>query len=248
MNSNLHVADREHMRHCIAKALDAAASDWKAGVSEADRRAGNRIDEMFRRSGWSSRGVPKGETDEVRDWCGMAAALWMIDGGINPGFNTSFLHCYNLMDFFRYGKPRAYNRSRLDHWVDVDGVELAIEEWHRLEEMPRNWMGRAGIVDGLLPAKTPNKTLFEPGDIMLIDWGNNGIPDHITVVAQWDAETRTLHTWEGNRTGRDVNGKPVKDAVVPCTYDLSKPATARMIFGRGRFSPLDFTDYPVRPK
>lgn len=240
--------NHEHMQRCIAKALDAAANDWKAGVSEADRRAGNRIDEMFRRSGWSSLGVPKGEDDEIPDWCGMAAALWFIDGGINPGLNTSFLHCYNLMDFFRYGKPRAFNRARLDHWVNVDGVEVPIEEWHRLEEMPRSWAGKAVIVDGLLPAKTPNKTLFQPGDIVLIDWRPNGIPDHITVVAQWDADARVLHTWEGNRTGRDVNGKVVKDAVVPCTYNLANPAIARTIFGRGRFSPLDFTDYPVRPK
>lgn len=240
-------SNRPDMQACIIRALEAAANDWLAGVSEADRREGGRLDTMFRVSGWSPAfGVPKEPDAKVNDWCGMAVFAWLLEGGLNSGFNTSFLHCKNVEDFFTYGRPRAFNSNRLDRRVVVNGIEQAIDAWHRSHKAPRRWLGRTAIADGLLDVKTPNPDLFRPGDVVLIDWAGRDGADHITIVSQWDAETRQLHTWEGNRAGKSHQGDDVRDAVVPCVYDLTSSLWRRRIYGAGRLSPLDFGAEVVR--
>lgn len=239
--------NRPDMQACIIRALEAAANDWLAGVSEADRREGGRLDTMFRVSGWSpAYGVPKGPRDKVRDWCGMAVCAWLLEGGLNPGLNTSFLHEMNVQDFFTYGKPTTFNGARLDRFVVVDGKERRIEDWHRSEKASRRWLTRAAVTDGLLDQKTPNPDLFQPGDVACIDWSGLNRADHIVLVSQWDAEDRILHTWEGNRSGKNVAGDDVADAVVPLTYDLKTSYWRRRMFGVGRFSRLDFGSEVVR--
>lgn len=236
---------RPEMRHALRAALEAAANDWLMGVSEADRSEGGRLDTMFRVSGFSpANGVPKDPRAKVKDWCGMAVVAWLIEGGMNVGLNTSFLHVYNVEDFFTYGRPRNRNPRRLDQFVTLgEGKETSILGWHKSERALRRWLDRAAVADGLTGAVNPD--LFREGDVVLLDWSGRNDADHIAIVAQWDAAEKRLHTWEGNVDGLSPTGEPVQEAVVPRSYDLAG-RDRRLIYGVGRLSPLDFGVEAVR--
>ena len=232
-------ARRAAMRAGIALALEQAADDYRAGVSEADRSEGGRLDTMFRVSGYSARGVSQDPAHGVPEWCGMAVVSWLIGGGFNRHFNTSFLHVFNVEAFFTYAARRMVNRRRYDTHAIVDGREVPIVSWHRSAGALRRWLAREQIADGLT-VNEPNPDLFAPGDVVLIDWSGRNDADHITIVRDWDPHTQILRTSEGNRSGLDVEGRPVRDAVVPCRYDLTTTADRRIIYGVGRTSPLDW--------
>lgn len=231
---------RPDMQHGISQALEQAADDYRAGVSEADRSEGGRLDTMFRVSGYSPvNGVSRDPTAGVPEWCGMAVVSWLIAGGFNPCFNTSFLHTFNVEAFFTYAHRKMVNRRRYDSVVIVDGKETPIVGWHRAHKAMRRWLDRAQIAEGLASSE-PNPDLFAPGDVVLIDWAGRNDADHITMVRDWDPVTKVLRTWEGNRSGADVEGRPVRDAVVPRRYDLTTAADRRIIYGVGRTSRLDW--------
>jgi len=240
MSAKQSVDRRAAMLAGIALALRQAEDDFHAGVSETERPEGGRLDTMFRVSGYSPfTGVSQHMAHGVPEWCGMAVVSWLIAGGFNPCFNTSFLHTFNVEAFFTYGTRRMVNRRRHDSIAIVDGVETPIVGWHRGAGMMRRWLDRARILDGLATVE-PNPDLFAPGDVVLIDWSGRNDADHITIVRDWDPVTKVLRTWEGNRSGLDAAGRPVRDAVVCCRYDLTTAADRRIIYGGGRTSPLDW--------
>ena len=232
------MSTRPDMQTGIRLALEQAADDYRAGVSEADRSEGGRLDTMFRVSGYSTRGVSQDPAHGVPEWCGMAVVSWLIAGGFNRHFNTSFLHTFNAEAFFTYAAQRMVNRRRYDTHAVVGGKEVPIIAWHRDAGALRRWLGREQVVAGITAA--PNPDLFAAGDVVLIDWSGRNDADHITFVRDWDPVTRILRTWEGNRSGVDVEGRPVRDAVVCCRYDLNRFADRRIIYGVGRTSPLDW--------
>lgn len=234
------------MNH-IALALAQAESDWHVNVGEHDRKPGSRIDQMFIASGWNRFGVPKGAHDKIPDWCGMAVCSWLLAAGMNPGLNTSFLHTFNVEAFFTYGKQKNVNPGRLDRVVTLPTGDMDIAAWHKADRQPRRWTDRGGIASAVGSASSA-PSVFAPGDVLLIDWAGANDADHIAMVRHWDPTTKILMCIEGNRTGKGPDGKTRRDAVVVCTYDLSKPAVLRQLYGVGRLSPLDFTTHPVRPK
>jgi len=237
MNTNL--------KKKLEVALAAAETDWKADVGEHRREAGGGLDKIFKESGWSSLGCPKDPEDRVPDWCGLCIGSYLQRAGMNKGFNSSFYHCLNVEAFFTYGRISNVNRARLD--VDVKKVSgwVSIADWHDEQGEVREWWSRHGIKREV-EAGSPD--IFAPGDVMLIDWMGRNEADHITMVRDWDPVTKQLRTWEGNRKGLSYEGKPVRDAVVPRTYDLSNPKTLATIYGSGRLSILDFGFDAVRPR
>lgn len=216
-------------------AVAAAERDWLALAGENDRTTGSIIDEMFKASGWSAVGVPKGESDKIPDWCGMAACSWLLRAGMNKDFNTSFLHCLNVEAFFTYGARKNVNPARLDTLVAADdGRWIKIKDWHAQQRASRVWYG----ADRHKSVALQDLDL-RPGDILLIDWSRRGDgADHITMVRSWDGSKLT--TFEGNRTGQGPDGKTRREAVVLCSYDLAKASDRALIHGWGRLSPLDF--------
>lgn len=223
----------------------AAERDWRAHVGEHDRRVGSRLDQMFVESGWSSFGVPKDSNAKVPDWCGMAVWSWLRAGGVNPGFNTSFLHVFNVEAFFAYGARRNVNPARLDTEVKPTPTSSwrSLRAWHEEHGRLRRWVDRDGI---RARVATQDADLFAPGDVLLIDWSGRNDADHVALVRAWDPMGRRLSTIEGNRTGSGPNGEVWRDAVVACEYDLADLRTVRLMYGVGRLSPLDYGREEVR--
>jgi hypothetical protein len=181
----------------------------------------------------------------------MAVATWLIDGGLNPRFNTSFLHTFNVEAFFTYGAQRNVNPRRLDTEVEINHhgytVDVKpIKVWHKDWNALRRWTGRALIRDALTAGKGPAVDLFRRGDVLLIDWAGANDADHIAFVTGWDAESKVLSTIEGNRTGLGADGKRKRESVVVCTYDLKDPKVLRTMYGAGRLSVKDFGTEVVR--
>lgn len=240
------------MRANLENALMAAEADWKANVGEHNRRSGSGIDKIFIESTWNKFGVPKEAGAKIPDWCGMAVVTWLFRAGFNPHMRSSFLHTFNIAAFFTYGRIYNVNPARLDVFVQLSGPSgpwTEIEAWHRKEGQARRWIDRDEIgkraVESVKPGKA-DKDLFQPGDVVLIDWSRRDDPDHITLCRSWDG--RTLELIEGNASGLAPDGTQRKDAVIVRKLDLSKAAIARLVFGVGRLSPLDFGSQPMRER
>lgn len=231
------------MRTALATALAQAESDWHTNVGEHARQSGSRLDQMFQLSGYSRFGVPKGVTEKVPDWCGMAVVSWLIAGGLNTGFNTSFLHTFNVEAFFTYGAKKNVNPARFDRFAVVDGVHERIDLWHARERCPRRWRAREEVN---IAVEAKDADIFRPGDVVLLDWSGVNDADHITMVRHWEPASQLLTLIEGNRSGRGPDGKARKDSVVVVGYDLSTARARRQVYGVGRLSPLDFATVEVR--
>jgi hypothetical protein len=52
---------------------------------------------------------------------------------------------------------------------------------------------------------------------------------------------------EGNASGLGPAGEKRRESVVTRTLDLSKSANARLVYGVGRLSPMDFSINLVKP-
>lgn len=230
------------MREHLTKALEAAERDWRANVGEHHKPS---LDRMFRASGFASQ-CPRQADAKVPDWCGMAVGTWLVDGGINPAFARSFLHCLNVEAFFTYGRKTNVNPRRLDTQINLDGKWTSIEAFHGApgSSMSRAWADRSEVlrrVDDEYHAAA----LFQPGDVVLLDWSGRDAADHITMVHRWDG--RTLVTIEGNASGAGPEGERRHDAVVIRRLDLRESANRRLVYGRGRLSPMDFSTNAVKP-
>ena len=197
----------------------AALADWEANnVNEqlANRKAGSVIDTMFIDSGWSKYGVPKAAGAKISDWCGMAVGHWHRKAGMPAAYNTSFLHVDNIAAFFSYYKVRGNNQKRYDSEVKINGFWEDIEFAHVSRADPRLfWLSKHIKVED-----APRR--FIPGATLLFDWGS-AVPYHTGVVAFYEEATSRVWTIEGNRTGLDVNGKKVRDAVALCSYAWNDP-------------------------
>jgi hypothetical protein len=231
------------MQDFLNKALEAAERDWRANVGEHDRPS---LDRMFQTSGFA-RQAPRQPDAKVPDWCGMAVGTWLVEGGLNAAFARSFLHCLNVEAFFTYGRSKNVNPRRLDRSISVgEGRWLDIEAFHRGSSSPmmRLWADRATLSAGVDDDYNA-AALFQPGDVVLMDWSGRDAADHITMVHRWDG--RTLVTIEGNATGGGPDGERRRDAVVIRRTDLSNSSERGAIYGRGRLSPMDFCTNPVKP-
>jgi len=230
------------MRDHLARALAAADRDWRNNVGEHDRAS---LDRMFRASGFA-RQAPRAWDAKVPDWCGMAVGLWLQDGGMNPAFGRSFLHCLNVEAFFSYGAQRNVNPRRLDTLINLEGKWQSIRDFHGGPGggLNRRWYDR-GQVTSRVADEHHARDVFAPGDVVLIDWAGHNDADHITMVEAWDG--RTLTTIEGNASGLGPDGKRRREAVVKRKLDMGKPADRRLIYGVGRLSPMDFSTNPVKP-
>lgn len=226
--------------------LDYAEADWRAHAGEHDRSEGGILDDIFKMSGYSRFGVPR--TGPVPDWCGMAVMRWLQLGGVDTDFDTSTLHTFNVEAFFTYGERRNVNPRRLDTEVSFDGGKTwqKIVDWHRREGKMRRWISFRDEPDVV---RKYGLDLFQPVDIVNLDWKNDGKADHITMGRSWDGET--LGLIEGNRTGKGPNGEAWRESVVVNDYKV-KGITATCekvltgtsvatLYGVGRLSPLDYT-------
>lgn len=230
------------MREHLNKALEAAERDWRNNVGEHDRPS---LDRMFRVSGFA-RQAPRPADAKVPDWCGMAVGTWLVDGGINPAFARSFLHCLNVEAFFTYGRKSNVNPKRLDTQMQLDGQWRSIQALHGAAagSMLRAWADRSEVLKRV-DDEYHSAALFQPGDVVLLDWSGRDAADHITMVHRWDG--RTLVTIEGNATGSGPEGERRRDAVVIRRMDLRESNNRRLVYGRGRLSPMDFGTNPVKP-
>lgn len=230
------------MHEHLLKALEAADRDWRANLGEHDHAS---LDRMFRTSGFA-RQAPRPNDAKVPDWCGMAVGTWLVDGGMNPAFARSFLHCLNVEAFFTYGRQRNVNPRRLDTQIQLDGKWTLIASFHGVpsSSMLRSWADRGTVAERLDDDYHVGQ-LFQPGDVVLLDWSGRDAADHITMVKSWTG--RTLTTIEGNATGLGPNGERRRDAVVVRQLDLGDRAHRRLIYGRGRLSPMDFCTNAVKP-
>lgn len=227
------------MQDHLARALAAADRDWRNNVGESQRAS---LDRMFRASGFA-RQAPRGWDAKVPDWCGMAVGLWLQDGGMNPAFGRSFLHCLNVEAFFTYGRQRNVNPRRLDTQISLDGKWQLIRDFHGAA-MARHWLSRAQVEERY-DDEAARADLFAPGDVVLMDWSGRDAADHITMVYAWDGHQ--LVTREGNAAGLGPDGNRRREAVVERRLDLSPAASRRLIYGAGRLSPMDFSTDPVKP-
>lgn len=233
------------LEHYVESALAAAEADWRSDVGEHRREVDGALDRMFKLSGFSSAGVPKDPEDRVPEWCGMAVFSWLAAAGLNPGFNTSFLHVYNVEAFFSYGRFKNVNPRRLDTEVKLVSGWQPITQWHDDLGAVREWWRRSGI-SREVGAGSPD--IFKPGDVILLDWSGRNDADHIAMVRSWDPGSKRLTCFEGNRTGLGPAGDLRRESVVTVEYDLSRPRTLAKVYGAGRLSVLDFGVEAVRPR
>jgi len=205
-----------------------ARADLARGVSERDTSNDGPLAQIFRDSGWAN-GITYNESGRIHDWCGMTVGSWAYRAGLNPQHRRSLWHTQNVRSFFSYGTAgNIHHRTARE--VEVDGVLMPIEQWHRNMNARRTWV-EGDILDELPLERWPLK----PGDVLLFDWsGNRTGADHIVLVESFDG--RTLTTLEGN----------ADNEVQRIVKDLSDPRERRLVYGFGSFSPLDFTDHPVR--
>jgi len=113
--------------------------------------------------------------------------------------------------------PPNSNKTKYGKWYGLDGVKWCaiFVSWvydhagHHLEHIDTmngyqscqsgyNFWKRNGCI-----VNDP-----QPGDIVLYDWGGDGICDHTGIFVKWmDAEKTTIQAWEGNtERGNDSDG------------------------------------------
>ncbi|MFL5807913.1 MAG: peptidoglycan-binding protein [Flavisolibacter sp.] len=116
--------------------------------------------------------------------------------------------------------PPNSNKTKYGKWYGLDGVKWCaiFVSWvydhagHHLEKIDTangyqscqsgfNFWKRNGCF-----VKDP-----QPGDIVLFDWGGDGICDHTGIFVEWvDADKTSFHTWEGNtEKGNNSDGGKV---------------------------------------
>lgn len=109
--------------------------------------------------------------------------------------------------------PAGSNKTKYGKWYGLDGYAWCV--------MFVQWVfAQAGVS---LPARTASCTVlrnyakqagqwvtsgYQPGDVVIYDWGGDGVPDHCGIVQS--AGTSTLTAIEGNTAvGNDSNGGEV---------------------------------------
>jgi len=189
--------------------LNTAQQHYEEERGSHDRAS---LDVYFATSGWSPR-APR--TGPIPDWCGMAAATWLVAEGMAPAHAQSFLHTRNVVAFFTYGDRENVRPQRLR--TTADGQ--SIREWQRL--YPRQW--------GIRPSESRR------GDVIIFDWGQGLSKGHIALV--WEVTDTHIICIEGNRSGLSSRKRWRASTVRFVQYRLDD----KRIFGIGRLSPLDFS-------
>ena len=150
------------MREHLTKALEAADRDWRNNVGEHDHAS---LDRMFRTSGFA-RQAPRPDDAKVPDWCGMAVGTWLVDGGMNPAYARSFLHCLNVEAFFTYGRQRNVNPKRLDTQIQLEGKWQSIAAFHGgpSSSTLRSWADRGTVAEQVLASELRGRQ--DPSDAL----------------------------------------------------------------------------------
>jgi len=235
----------------LLKFLEAAVKfamvDWKKGIREKTHHPD--IDRIAKQSGFSNHMEWKENGRASRMWCGMFCACHMLMAGLNQALRSGLWHVKNVEDFFNY----KYGK-RVPQWVMVEGKKYKVKDFHDQQNAPRLWITHKMISamikeDGAKLVGYSDVGLVGPGDILLVDGGADGSPNHITMVKEYKGGVIT--TVEGNASGvinvpgeNGVTKKVKGDAVTLNFRDLNNPKDVEKIYGIGRLSLEDFNkDY-----
>ncbi len=116
--------------------------------------------------------------------------------------------------------PPNSNKTKYGKWYGLDGVKWCAifmsyvynKAGHHLERID-TFNGYQSCQSGYNFWKRNNCIVREPqpGDIVLYDWGGDGICDHTGIFVKWmDAGKTILQAWEGNtEKGNDSDGGKV---------------------------------------
>ncbi|MBS1511133.1 MAG: peptidoglycan-binding protein [Bacteroidetes bacterium] len=113
--------------------------------------------------------------------------------------------------------PPNSNKTKYGKWYGLDGVKWCAIFVSWVYDHAGHHMERIDTVNGYQSCQSGynfwkrNGCLVkdpQPGDVVLYDWGGDGVCDHTGIFVQWvDAEKTMLMAWEGNtEQGNDSDG------------------------------------------
>lgn len=161
---------------------DTTLQGWD-GASAEDRAA--QRTEYVREAGYPGAAAP------IRDWCGMFANAQLRAAGFADEFNLAFNHATNLAEFFGYAVTTRSPGLIQPHGT---GAEVAVSAYHAERGSMRSWLSGDAIGNDL-----------RAGDVVAVDWQNDGEADHVCIVASYTPGVGTapglLVTIDGNAYG-----------------------------------------------
>lgn len=224
----------------VAAFMAEVDKEFQAGTSEKDTSPTGRLAGIFRDAGWSF-GVTRTPAGKVNDWCGFFPSACLYRAGMAKELRSAFYHCDNFVAHCTYGRERMVNPRRFKPEVLVGSEWVKVEDWHKSQDKLRSWLG-----EDVLRAGPVEKMDLQTGDIVEIDWQGgrdrednerDDSPDHFVIVESFKDGVMVVKN--GNASGTNAKGLPVGDAVCRTVYNLNDAAKRKLIFGRGRLSPLD---------
>lgn len=176
------------MGQLTAEAGDSGKADVKMNVKDIPN------------AGWTGPGQPptkevsytqrhaealnKGGMLTTQDWCGAFAVSAHMENGL-PGNLRSFIHGVGgIESFFRY----LYEPTIRD---PGSSEAMDLKSYHAQRGSKRMWWPKPLV---------PQADIM-PGDIVLIDIGNDGSSNHIVMCQSYDPSTKKLVTVGGNQYG-----------------------------------------------
>jgi len=127
------------------------------------------------------------------EWCGFFAQEEYRKSRLDTQFTGAFYETRNVRDFFTYNED-PININRTPRWIFEDGRWQSVRAYHQTRGSLRTFQDHEALKDG-------GQLDIRPGDIVLFDWEQDGMPDHIATVLSYDPGTSTLITIGGNDGG-----------------------------------------------
>jgi hypothetical protein len=125
-------------------------------------------------------------------WCGMFSGDHLIRAALDSDFRHSFMHTHNVEAFFTYHPERF--PTRIPKWIWDDDGWQSVKDLHNARGSLRSWLSHDQMTAG-------TGLDIQPGDMVLIDPGLDGDPDHIVLAASYDPHSGLLITIGGNDSG-----------------------------------------------
>lgn len=204
---------------------DATLQAWDA--AGADARDDQRVQ-------WERETGNAYASSVTQDWCGKFANAQYRAAGMSGALRMSFNHCDNVAHFFSYAAdPRSPARIRPHGAGPEEGVDL--RAYHTQRGSLRSWLTGDAIGDDI-----------RAGDVVTLDWANDGQADHIVIVASYTKpypkHPGVLITIDGNAYGarKPTDAAPAYDGAEGANTTLGDMTTNDV--GTSRWETIDGQD------
>ncbi len=142
------------------------------------------------------------------EWCGFFTLDQYKSSRLDSDLRAGFPSVERAEAFFTYAY-KNFPAGYIKKWIWAEG------EWQLLNAYHAKHGGKHGGLRRWLPytkLSGGGDLELDPGDVVIVDVGLDGTPNHIAMVHTYDPLTSTLVTVGGNDGGKVIDTKAAKDA------------------------------------